>query len=144
MQTTGRIPQTVIEKVIQKYAIGLPAGKVVKAGDYVIIRPGHVATCSNTGPVISKYVPVAVPCACQEHWDTNLLTSGRTRRDGKPDSPDSVLRKYTASDSPQGYWSQPVLEGLNLPQQDPWFVIRSQRCNFRLFQPRQRRSGDQS
>ena len=50
----SRIPQTIIEKVVQKYAVGLPAGKVVKAGDYVMIRPEHVMTHDNTGPVISK------------------------------------------------------------------------------------------
>ena len=48
------IPQTVIEKVVQKYAVGLPEGKVVKAGDYVMIKPEHVMTHDNTGPVISK------------------------------------------------------------------------------------------
>jgi homoaconitate hydratase len=52
----ARIPQTVIEKVVQKYAVGLPAGKTVKAGDYVMIQPEHVMTHDNTGPVISKYV----------------------------------------------------------------------------------------
>jgi homoaconitate hydratase len=51
-----RIPQTVIEKVVQKYAVGLPEGKVVKAGDYVMIQPEHVMTHDNTGPVISKCV----------------------------------------------------------------------------------------
>ncbi|KAI0703813.1 homoaconitase [Cytidiella melzeri] len=50
-----RIPQTIIEKVVQKYAVGLPAGKLVKAGDYVMIRPEHVMTHDNTGPVISKF-----------------------------------------------------------------------------------------
>ena len=53
-----KIPQTVIEKVVQKYAVGLPAGKVVRAGDYVMIRPEHVMTHDNTGPVISKCVLV--------------------------------------------------------------------------------------
>jgi len=50
------IPQTVIEKVVQKYAVGLSEGKVVKAGDYVMIKPEHVMTHDNTGPVISKCV----------------------------------------------------------------------------------------
>ena len=50
----ARVPQTVIEKVVQKYAVGLPKDKVVKAGDYVMIRPEHVMTHDNTGPVISK------------------------------------------------------------------------------------------
>ncbi|KAJ7352475.1 hypothetical protein DFH08DRAFT_923312 [Mycena albidolilacea] len=50
-----RLPQTIIEKVVQKYAVGLPPGKAVKAGDYVMIRPEHVMTHDNTGPVISKF-----------------------------------------------------------------------------------------
>ncbi|EGN99065.1 hypothetical protein SERLA73DRAFT_73635 [Serpula lacrymans var. lacrymans S7.3] len=50
-----RTPQTVIEKVVQRYAVGLPDGKAVKAGDYVMIRPEHVMTHDNTGPVISKF-----------------------------------------------------------------------------------------
>lgn len=53
---TTKTPQTIIEKVVQKYAVGLPAGRIVKAGDYVMIRPEHVMTHDNTGPVISKYV----------------------------------------------------------------------------------------
>ncbi|KAG1788289.1 homoaconitase [Suillus variegatus] len=53
--TTPRIPQTIIEKVVQKYSVSLPDGKVVKAGDYVMIRPEHVMTHDNTGPVISKF-----------------------------------------------------------------------------------------
>lgn len=55
-----RAPQTIIEKVVQKYAVGLPEGKVVKAGDYVMIRPEHVMTHDNTGPVISKSVSLCV------------------------------------------------------------------------------------
>lgn len=51
--------QTVIEKVVQQYAVGLPDGKVVKAGDYVMIQPEHVMTHDNTGPIISKWVAVA-------------------------------------------------------------------------------------
>ena len=52
--STSRAPQTVIEKVVQRYAVDHPAGKAVKAGDYVMIRPEHVMTHDNTGPVISK------------------------------------------------------------------------------------------
>ncbi|KAF9266536.1 homoaconitase [Marasmius fiardii PR-910] len=50
-----QVPQTFIEKVVQKYAVGLGEGKIVKAGDYVMIRPEHVMTHDNTGPVISKF-----------------------------------------------------------------------------------------
>lgn len=52
-----RHPQTIIEKVVQKYAVGIPVEKTVRAGDYVMIQPEHVMTHDNTGPVISKYVP---------------------------------------------------------------------------------------
>jgi homoaconitate hydratase len=51
-----KVPQTAIEKIVQKYSVGLPDGKQVKAGDYVMIRPEHVMTHDNTGPVISKFV----------------------------------------------------------------------------------------
>ncbi|KAI9440145.1 hypothetical protein H4582DRAFT_1812340 [Lactarius indigo] len=50
-----QVPQTVIEKIVQKHTVGLPVGKVVKAGDYVMIRPEHIMTHDNTGPVISKF-----------------------------------------------------------------------------------------
>ena len=46
--------QTYIEKVVQKYAVDLPPNRRVKAGDYVMIRPEHVMTHDNTGPVITK------------------------------------------------------------------------------------------
>ncbi|KAG8932041.1 mitochondrial Homoaconitase [Tulasnella sp. 418] len=51
----GRPPQTYIEKVVQKYAVDLPSDKVVRAGDYVMIRPEHVMSHDNTGPIISKF-----------------------------------------------------------------------------------------
>ncbi|KAG9015233.1 mitochondrial Homoaconitase [Tulasnella sp. JGI-2019a] len=50
-----RIPQTYIEKIVQKYAVDLPPGKTVTAGDYVMIRPEHVMSHDNTGPIISKF-----------------------------------------------------------------------------------------
>ena len=67
-----RTPQTVIEKVVQKYAVGLPAGKFVKAGDYVMIRPEHVMTHDNTGPVISKYGVQSIEslCSCVKFFVT--------------------------------------------------------------------------
>ncbi|KAJ3914755.1 homoaconitase [Lentinula edodes] len=53
--TSSRSPQTVIEKVVERYTVGLPQGHTVQAGDYVMIRPEHVMTHDNTGPVISKF-----------------------------------------------------------------------------------------
>ena len=35
-------PQTLVEKIVQKYAVDLPQGTKVRAGDYVMIRTEHV------------------------------------------------------------------------------------------------------
>jgi hypothetical protein len=35
-------PQTVVEKIVQKYAVDLPKGAKVYSGDYVMIKPEHV------------------------------------------------------------------------------------------------------
>jgi homoaconitate hydratase len=35
-------PQTLVEKIVQKYAVDLPVGAKVRSGDYVMIRPEHV------------------------------------------------------------------------------------------------------
>ncbi|KAK8845543.1 homoaconitase, mitochondrial [Kwoniella newhampshirensis] len=56
---TVSTPQTVIEKIVQKYAVDLPEGTKVRAGDYVMIRPEHVMTHDNTGPVISKFLSLS-------------------------------------------------------------------------------------
>lgn len=44
LATEAKVPQTVIEKIVQRHAVGLPSGKTVKAGDYVMIKPQHVMT----------------------------------------------------------------------------------------------------
>jgi len=49
------MPQTLIEKIVQKYAVGLDASQEVHAGDYLSIRPAYVMTHDNTGAVISKF-----------------------------------------------------------------------------------------
>ncbi|GAA6004060.1 homoaconitate hydratase LYS4 [Rhodotorula paludigena] len=55
LATHAKIPQGVVEQIVQRHAVGLPEGKVVRAGDYVMIRPQHVMTHDNTGPVINKF-----------------------------------------------------------------------------------------
>jgi len=47
--------QNLVEKIVQKYALDLPEGYLVKSGDYVTIRPHHVLTHDNTGAVIPKF-----------------------------------------------------------------------------------------
>eukprot|EP00002_Diphylleia_rotans_P012819 TRINITY_DN2502_c0_g1_i5.p1 TRINITY_DN2502_c0_g1~~TRINITY_DN2502_c0_g1_i5.p1 ORF type:complete len:631 (+),score=113.70 TRINITY_DN2502_c0_g1_i5:45-1937(+) len=50
------IPQTLIEKIVQRHAVGLTSGQVVRAGDFVSIRPKHVMTHDNTAAVMQKYL----------------------------------------------------------------------------------------
>ncbi len=47
--------QTMIEKIAQKFAVGLETGQKVQAGDYISIKPAHVMTHDNTGAVIPKF-----------------------------------------------------------------------------------------
>ena len=47
--------QTLIEKIVQKHAVGLEPGQIVKSGDYISIQPAHVMTHDNTGAVMSKF-----------------------------------------------------------------------------------------
>jgi len=49
------MPQTLIEKIAQRFAVGLESDHVVRAGDYLSIRPAHVMTHDNTGAVIPKF-----------------------------------------------------------------------------------------
>jgi len=46
---------TLVEKIAARHADGLAAGAVVRAGDFVSIRPRHVMTHDNTGAVIPKF-----------------------------------------------------------------------------------------
>src|SRR5438093_2215920 len=46
---------TLVEKIAARHADGLPAGAVVRTGDFVSIRPRHVMTHDNTGAVIPKF-----------------------------------------------------------------------------------------
>jgi homoaconitate hydratase len=47
--------QNLIEKIAQRFAVGLEAGHVVRSGDYLSITPAHVLTHDNTGAVMPKF-----------------------------------------------------------------------------------------
>ncbi|TVQ64362.1 MAG: homoaconitase [Phycisphaerales bacterium] len=49
------MPQTTIEKIATRYAVGLRPGQRAHAGDFLAIRPKHVMTHDNTGAVIPKF-----------------------------------------------------------------------------------------
>ncbi|ODV60907.1 homoaconitate hydratase LYS4 [Ascoidea rubescens DSM 1968] len=50
-----RIGQNLIEKIVQKYSVGLPKSKKVHSGDFVSIKPRHCMTHDNTWPVALKF-----------------------------------------------------------------------------------------
>ncbi len=47
--------QTLIEKIAQKYSVGLDEDQKVHSGDYITIQPAYVMTHDNTGAVIPKF-----------------------------------------------------------------------------------------
>ncbi len=47
--------QTLIEKIVQKYAVDLESDHSVQSGDFISIRPAHVMTHDNTGAVMGKF-----------------------------------------------------------------------------------------
>ncbi|KAK4099545.1 homoaconitase [Parathielavia hyrcaniae] len=51
-------PQTLTEKVVQRYAVGLAPGKKVKAGDYVTLAAHHCMTHDNSWPVAMKFMSI--------------------------------------------------------------------------------------
>jgi homoaconitate hydratase len=50
-----KMKQTLIEKIAQKFAVGLDKNHVVHSGDYLSIKPAYVMTHDNTGAVIPKF-----------------------------------------------------------------------------------------
>ena len=47
--------QNLIEKIYQKFAVGLEENELVQSGDYIYVRPAYVMTHDNTGAVIPKF-----------------------------------------------------------------------------------------
>ncbi|TLD15390.1 uncharacterized protein PgNI_01490 [Pyricularia grisea] len=51
-------PQTLTEKIVQRYSVGLAPGKKVKSGDYVTLSPHHCMTHDNSWPVALKFMSI--------------------------------------------------------------------------------------
>ena len=47
--------QTMVEKIAQRYAVGLDKGQEVRSGDYISIQPAFIMTHDNTGAVMPKF-----------------------------------------------------------------------------------------
>ncbi|KAK3308496.1 uncharacterized protein B0T15DRAFT_524556 [Chaetomium strumarium] len=57
-KSTTQVPQTLTEKIVQRYAVGLAPGKKVRAGDYVTLAPHHCMTHDNSWPVAMKFMSI--------------------------------------------------------------------------------------
>jgi len=57
-KTSPKVPQTLTEKIVQQYAVGLAKDKLVKSGDYVTIAPHHCMTHDNSWPVALKFMSI--------------------------------------------------------------------------------------
>uniref|UniRef100_A0A7S1N7H6 Homoaconitase, mitochondrial n=1 Tax=Eutreptiella gymnastica TaxID=73025 RepID=A0A7S1N7H6_9EUGL len=55
MAYSTALPQNYVEKIVQRFSLGLGHGHVVQAGDFVTISPKHVMTHDNTGAVMGKF-----------------------------------------------------------------------------------------
>ena len=49
------MPQNLIEKIVESYALGLQKGEQLQAGDTVFIAPQHILTHDNTSAVMLKF-----------------------------------------------------------------------------------------
>jgi homoaconitate hydratase len=65
--------QNIIEKIAQKYAVGLESDHIVKSGDYLSISPAHVMTHDNTGAVIPKFKSIGASKLANNRQVVNTL-----------------------------------------------------------------------
>ncbi|KAJ3372321.1 mitochondrial Homoaconitase [Allomyces arbusculus] len=81
--------QTVVEKIAQRYAVGLAPNQVVRAGDFVYIQPHHVMTHDNTGAVMAKFQAIGATKMADPHQPVFALDHDVQNRS------DKNLDKYT-------------------------------------------------
>lgn len=77
------MPQTLIEKIAQRYAVGLQPNHTVQAGDYLSIRPIHVMTHDNTGAVIPKFTSIGATKLAYPRQVVNTLDHDIQNKDEK-------------------------------------------------------------
>ncbi len=47
--------QNLVEKIVQKFAVGLADDQLVRSGEFVTVRPRHIMTHDNTAAVMNKF-----------------------------------------------------------------------------------------
>jgi homoaconitate hydratase len=57
-QEKTKIPQTLTEKIVQRHAVGIAEGKVLRSGDYVTLQPHKCMTHDNSWPVALKFMSI--------------------------------------------------------------------------------------
>lgn len=57
-------PQTLTEKIVQRYSLGLSEGQYVKAGDYVTLSPAVCMTHDNSWPTALKFMSIGASKIC--------------------------------------------------------------------------------
>ncbi|KAL4867534.1 mitochondrial Homoaconitase [Aspergillus spectabilis] len=68
--STVTTPQSLTEKIVQRYVVGLAPGKKVQSGNYVSIAPHHCMTHDNTWAVAKKFMDIG---ATKVHNDRQLV-----------------------------------------------------------------------
>ncbi|KAF3770842.1 homoaconitase [Cryphonectria parasitica EP155] len=53
-----KLSQTSTEKIIQRHAVGLPEGKLVRSGDYISISPARLMSHDNSAAIILKFLSI--------------------------------------------------------------------------------------
>lgn len=67
------MPQNLIEKISQKYSVGLEKNQIVKSGDFISIKPAYVMTHDNTGAVIPKFTSIGANKLAYPHQVVHTL-----------------------------------------------------------------------
>ena len=71
--TNMKPKQNLVEKIAQRFAVGLDDGQIVQAGDYLSISPAHVMTHDNTGAVIPKFKSIGATKIAKPRQIVNTL-----------------------------------------------------------------------
>ncbi|KAL8935596.1 MAG: hypothetical protein Q9216_005344 [Gyalolechia sp. 2 TL-2023] len=58
LRAPSSISQTLTEKIVQRYSVGIAEGKFVKSGDYVTLSPYKCMTHDNSWPVATKFLSI--------------------------------------------------------------------------------------
>jgi homoaconitate hydratase len=58
LNETPKTPQTLTEKIVQRHAVGVAQGKVLRSGDYVTLQPHKCMTHDNSWPVALKFMGI--------------------------------------------------------------------------------------